>query len=46
MQKSKHFILVRIAGFLFHLIPRAAFKTDQEFEQFFVELRARWQNAV
>ena len=44
--KPKRFIVIGITGFLFHIIPRSAFKTEQEFEQFFMELRARWQKAV
>lgn len=43
--KSRHFIFLRINGYLFHFIPRRAFGTEQQFESFWVKARDYWQLA-
>jgi hypothetical protein len=37
--KSPNFIYLRINSYLFHLIPRRSFDTQQEFESFWAHLR-------
>lgn len=43
--KSKTLIFLRINGYLFHLIPRRAFGSAQEFELFWSKARDHWQHA-
>lgn len=44
--KSAGFIFIRISGHLFHLIPRRAFGSQDEFESFWVGARDLWQTAA
>lgn len=44
--KSKSFIFLRINGYLFHLIPRRAFGTAQEFESFWAKARDYWKKGT
>lgn len=46
VDKSSGFIFIRISGYLFHLIPRRAFGSQQEFESFFVSARNLWKKAA
>ena len=44
--RSKRFLYVRINGYLFHLIPRHAFGSDQEFSEFSETARKFWKSAA
>jgi len=46
VEKSPSFIFIRINGYLFHLIPRRAFDTQQEFESFWINARKFWESAA
>lgn len=45
VSKSNRFIFVRISNFLFHIIPRRAFGTEAEFEEFWTKLNLNWKQA-
>jgi hypothetical protein len=44
--RSRAMIHVRINSFLFHVIPRREFASDDEFDRYFELLRQRWQSAA
>lgn len=44
--RSSNQIHVRINGYLFHVIPRHGFGSDDEFYRYFELLRQRWQSAA
>jgi len=44
--RSKRFVYIRINGYLFHLIPRHAFASDQEFKQFGDTAYSLWKSAA
>ena len=46
IQRSSAFILVRINGYLFHVIPRHGFSSDQEYDRFHDELESQWRAAI
>ena len=43
--KTNQFLFVQISWYLFHIIPRRAFKSNEEFEDFYNEIRSR-KNAI
>jgi hypothetical protein len=46
MQKSGSFIYIRINSYLFHLIPRRAFATERDFEEFWQKAHGYWKKAT
>lgn len=44
--RSKRFVYIRINSYLFHLIPRHAFASDREFEEFGDAAHAFWTSAA
>lgn len=44
--RSKRFVYIRINGYLFHLIPRHAFTSDREFEEFGDVAHNFWKSAA
>jgi hypothetical protein len=46
VSRSGNQIHVRINAFLWHVIPRHGFKSDEEFHRYFELLRQRWQSAA
>lgn len=46
IERSRDQIHVRINSYLFHVIPRHAFKSDDEFKQFFDEMREHWKASL
>ena len=44
--RSKRFLFIRINGYLFHLIPRHAFSSDEEFNAFGTAAYNFWKSAA
>ena len=44
--RSKRFLYIRINGYLFHLIPRHAFSSDHEFNEFGAAAYNNWKAAA
>jgi hypothetical protein len=46
VEKSGTYIFIRINGYLFHLIPRCAFSSDKEYEEFWSKAHGYWKQAA
>ena len=46
VQKSGKYIHIRINSYLFHLIPRRAFGTEKEFQEFWEKANEYWKQAA
>jgi len=43
---SGPFILFKISGFLYHIIPKRSFSSEQDFEAFYNEAMSKWKRKV
>jgi YcxB-like protein len=46
VRKAGSFILFRISGYLFHIIPRRSFETDEDFHEFLGMAKDKWRSAA
>lgn len=46
IRKVGPFLLFRISGYLFHVIPRRSFVSEEAFQDFFENAKRKWQGAA
>ena len=46
VRKAGSFILFRISGYLFHIIPKRSFESDEEFYEFLGMAKDKWRGAA
>jgi hypothetical protein len=45
ISRSRDQIHVRVSAYLFHVIPKHSFRSDEDFDRYFEQLRHHWQAA-
>ena len=46
LHKSRSYLFIRVNSFLFHLIPKRALSSEEEFEEFWSKADAYWKQAA
>lgn len=46
VRKAGPFLLFKISGYLFHIVPKRSFGSEEEFQEFFELARNKWQAAA
>ena len=46
VEKSNSYIMIRINSYLFHIIPRRAFSSDKEYEEYWTKAHGYWKQAA